>query len=148
MGGPTPESLAASGSEQAHQTALFAWASLTTYQYPELNWMFAIPNGGTRNRVEAGFMKAAGVRSGVPDVCLPVARWGKHGLFIELKIGKNKPTANQQDWIRALSAMGYAAVVCYHWQTAREYIVQYLEGDPDEHKTLHDADSERYPVSS
>jgi hypothetical protein len=139
MPGPTPDDLAKSGTEQAHQTALFAWAALTAYVYPELNYLFAIPNGGTRNAVEAGFLKAAGVRSGVPDVMLPVARWGRHGLFIELKIGKNKPSANQTNWLIALDKMGYLTLVCYHWKAASEYIIQYLEGAPDE--TFHVAPS-------
>lgn len=98
--------------------------------------MFHIPNGGTRNKIEAGFLKAQGVRAGVPDVLLPVGRWGKHGLFIELKVGKNKPSVHQQNWIKALSTMGYAVVVCYHWRTASEYIIQYLEGCKDETRNV------------
>src|SRR5215471_3443928 len=109
--GPTPEMLARSGTEAAHQTALFAWAALSTHQWPELEYMFAVPNGGTRNKVEAGFLKAQGVRSGVPDICLPVARWGKHGLWIELKVGRNTPTEKQVQWHEALSRFGYAVVV-------------------------------------
>jgi hypothetical protein len=137
MAGPTPEDLARPGTEQAHQTALFCWAALTTYQWPELNWLFAIPNGGTRNKIEAGFLKASGVRSGVPDIMLPVPRWGKCGLFIELKVGNNKPTTNQDQWLKALDGLGYLTVVCYDWQVAREVIIQYLEGSPDE--SSHDA---------
>lgn len=125
--GPTPESLARSGTEAAHQTALFAWAALHTHQWPELEYLFAIPNGGTRNKIEAGFLKAQGVRSGVPDVCLPIARWDKHGLWIELKIGKNKPRERQQQWHQALSGFGHAVVVAYSWSEAASYITQYLE---------------------
>lgn len=125
--GPSPEQLAKSGTEAAHQTALFCWAALNTYQWPELAWMFAIPNGGTRNLVEAGFMKAAGVRAGVPDIFLPVARWGKHGLWIELKVGNNKPRKNQNEWLEMLAHLGYAVIVAYSWVEASNYIIQYLE---------------------
>jgi VRR-NUC domain len=131
--GPMPEQIAKSGTEAAHQTALFAWAALNTYKYPELAWMFAIPNGGTRNPIEAGFMKAAGVRSGVPDVFFPVARWGKHGLWIELKVGKNKPRKHQTEWIAMLMHLGYAVVVAYSWIEASDYIIQYLEDDHENH---------------
>lgn len=125
--GPTPEQLARSGSEAAHQTALFAWAALHTYQWPELAYMFAIPNGGTRNKVEAGFLKAQGVRPGVPDILLPVARWGKHGLFIEMKVGKNKPSSHQDTFMTMLTRFGYAVLVAYSWDIARDSIITYLE---------------------
>jgi VRR-NUC domain len=131
--GPTPEQLARPGTEAAHQTALFAWAALSTYQWPELAWMFAIPNGGTRNPVEAGFLKSAGVRAGVPDIFLPVARWGKHGLWIELKVGNNKPRKNQNEWMKMLEHLGYAVVVAYSWIEAKGYIIQYLEDKLNEH---------------
>jgi hypothetical protein len=94
--------------------------------------MFAIPNGGTRNLVEAGFMKAAGVRAGVPDIFLPVARWGKHGLWIELKVGNNKPRKNQNEWLEMLAHLGYAAIVAYSWMEAKNYIIQYLEENLNE----------------
>lgn len=132
--GPTPEKIAEPNTEVAHQTALFAWAaSVSLYRWPELAWMFAVPNGGTRNKVEAGFLKASGVRAGVPDIFLPVARWGKHGLWIELKVGKNKPRDKQNEWLDMLNRFGYAVVVAYGWIEAKDYITQYLEDKPHEH---------------
>lgn len=134
--GPTPESIAKPGTEAAHQTALFAWAALSVYRFPELAWMFAIPNGGTRNQVEAGFLKAAGVRAGVPDIFLPVARWRKHGLWIEMKVGNNKLRKNQNEWATMLVHLGYAHVVAYSWIEARDYIIRYLE-DEDKLNEVH-----------
>lgn len=130
--GPTPEQIARPGTEASHQTALFCWASLHAYQWPELAWMFHIPNGGTRNPVEAGFLKAQGVRAGVPDVFLPVARHGKHGLWIELKVGNNKPRKNQNEWLAMLAHLGYAVVVAYSWVEAADYITKYLEANLNE----------------
>jgi hypothetical protein len=60
MPGPTPEQLAASGSELAHQTALFCWAALNTHLWPELRLLFAIPNEGQRSMRSGGQLKAAG----------------------------------------------------------------------------------------
>lgn len=68
-----------------------------------------------------------GVKAGVPDLHLPVARGGYHGLYIELKVGSNKATALQKDWIKELTKQGYLAVVCYGWQEAAEQLVNYLE---------------------
>ena len=127
MAGPTPEQLAAPGTEAAHQTALMCWAALQTHRWPELEYLAHVPNGGTRNKVEAGFLKAQGVRKGVPDMILPVGRWGKYGLWIEMKVGNNRPSPDQRKWIDFLIKSGYAVVVCYSWVQASEYIIRYLE---------------------
>ena len=83
----TPEQIAKSGTEESHQTALFAWAALHANECPQLRLLLAIPNGGLRNKVTAGKLKAQGVKAGVPDIFLPVARGRYHGLWIEMKEG-------------------------------------------------------------
>ena len=37
-----------------------------------------------------------GVKAGVPDLCLPVPMNGYAGLYIEMKYGSNKPTAQKR----------------------------------------------------
>ena len=71
--------------EHDEQGSLFQWAGIAVFKYPELNCMFAIPNGGLRNPVVARKLKAEGVKSGVSDIFLSVARGGYHGLYIEMK---------------------------------------------------------------
>lgn len=124
----TPESLAAPGTEHAHQTALFCWIALNQSTYPDLLKAFAIPNGGERNKAVAGRLKAEGVRPGVPDVFLPVARAGYHGLFIEMKKpGKAAATSPaQKKRIDALRADGYVVVVCDSWIAAANHLGAYL----------------------
>ena len=124
----TPEQLAKSGSESAHQKALFCWAALPgiRLRWPELESMFAIPNGGTRNKIEAANLKAQGVKPGVPDIMLPVTRGDLHGLWIEMKVGKNKPSEDQLRYQRYLRDCGYVAEICYSWIEATEVIVSYL----------------------
>ena len=126
---PTPEQLAAAGTEAAHQTALFCWAAmpLTQELYPELKLMFHIPNGGTRNKVEAGHLKVQGVKAGVPDICLPVAKGTYHGMWIELKVDKNTTSEAQDEWLLALASKGYATAVAWSWQEARRFLIYYLE---------------------
>lgn len=115
--------------EGSEQEALFAWALYAAGAMPELGLMFHVPNGGSRNRIEAAKLKRQGVRAGVPDICLPVARGGFHGLFVELKYGRNKATDRQTAWLDALRSQGYLAVECVGWDTAREVITKYLKGE-------------------
>lgn len=79
--------------EADHQKLIFEWAALNYGKYPELRFMYHTPNGGSRNVIEAVNLKAQGVRSGVPDICLPVPKGKYHGLYIELKRYGGKPTA-------------------------------------------------------
>jgi hypothetical protein len=123
----TPEQIAASGSERAHQTALFCWSALESRRVPELRLLFAIPNEGRRGRIEGGQLKAAGLRPGVPDVFLPIPRRGMHGLWLELKVKGNRTTPVQDKWIRDLKGQGYAVRVAYSWLEARESILEYLQ---------------------
>lgn len=113
--------------EAMEQEALFRWALLSRGSFPELDLLFHIPNGGSRHPKEAAHLKRQGVKAGVPDLFLPVARGEYHGLFIELKVGKNKPTDRQEGWIKQLSDEGYAVKVCYGWEAARKTITGYLE---------------------
>lgn len=132
----TPEALAKSGSEDSHQAALFAWAADNVGKYPQLAWLFAIPNGGSRHIAEATKMVATGLRRGVPDVFLPVHNTFTHysGCFIEMKIEKKRNTKNggcsdeQVEWIEYLTKAGYYCKVCYSWMEARDTLVNYLEG--------------------
>lgn len=126
-------------SEDGHQVVLFQWAALAKGKYPELAWLYAVPNGGLRSKAVAGKLKAQGVKSGVPDIQLDVARQGFHGLRIELKvpevkavpgITKRKPpgrTSTEQDaWLEQLRAQGYRAEVAHGWSDAMEILVDYL----------------------
>lgn len=113
--------------EAAEQTALFRWASLMSGQFPEIEMLYHIPNGGSRNKIEAAHLKQQGVKAGVPDLCLPVARGEYHGLYIELKYGKNKPTENQKRWINLLCNQNYKAEVAYGWEEASKIILEYLK---------------------
>lgn len=114
--------------EHDEQVALFEWAALSEKNHPELKWMFAIPNGGQRHIVVAKKLKDEGVKPGVPDIFLPKANKKYLGLFIEMKVGKNKLTQNQETWIEALSQLGYACAVCYSVEEAIVDIEEYLCG--------------------
>ena len=113
--------------ESQEQRCLFEWAALQKGKHPELGLLYAVPNGSFRHKATAGRLKAEGVKAGVPDVVLPVARGNFHGLYIELKRQKNSQTSDaQKDWIDALNAQGYLAIICRGWAEASDAIMQYL----------------------
>ena len=113
--------------EAQEQKAIFQWVEYARGNHPDLCMLFAIPNGGSRHPAEARNLKLTGVRSGVPDMFLPVARGGYHGLFIELKRVKGSTVEPMQKvWIDALSRAGYMAVVCRGAASAIETIEEYL----------------------
>ena len=112
--------------EADEQKALMQWAKWQEGRYPELKLLYHCPNGGTRNKLEAANLKRQGVKAGVPDLFLPVPRSPKHGLFIEMKVGRNKCTDNQKKWIRKLIEQGYEVKVCYSCEEAIQVIKKYL----------------------
>ena len=118
--------------EDEEQIALFEWAARMTGKMPELEWLYHIPNGGSRGPAEAGRFRAMGVRRGVPDVALDVARGGYHGLRIEMKRARGGKTSPDQDrWIAHLRAEGYRAEVCHGWTAAARVIEEYMAGGGD-----------------
>lgn len=117
-------------SESAEQQRLFQWARMAQGRYPELRWLYHVPNEGKRTRTTGARLAAEGLKRGVPDLCLPVARQGCHGLYIELKaIRGGRLSPEQVEWLDALTRQGYMAACCKGWEEAAEMIVGYLRAD-------------------
>ena len=121
----TPHTLAKSGTEHAHQSALFAYCAVAhLYGFdiadawaegaplpkrdpsappavPALEWYHAIPNGGSRGdddksrKIRGAQLNAEGVRQGVADTFLPWPVAGWHGLYIEMKKPSVKPKSSK-----------------------------------------------------
>lgn len=111
------------------QADLFKWAELFKWKYPELKMMFHVANGGRRDLVEGYHLKQQGVKSGVPDICLPVPRGKFAGLFLELKAKGGRLQDNQKIWLDDLARQGYKAVVCFGFDEAKAAIENYLQGE-------------------
>ena len=114
--------------EDEEQIWLFSWVDLNLWRWPELELMHHIPNGGKRSKSEAARFKAMGVKRGVSDIFLPVARGGFHGLYIELKAKDGKVDAAQKEWIEAVRQQGYCGAVCFGGGLAADLIQKYLRG--------------------
>lgn len=119
--------------EHNEQKALMYWAARMVAQevMPELKRLFAIPNGhgvfvGTRVK-----MWKEGVKSGVPDMELPVRGAGNAKgyttLNIELKRRHGGEVSDdQEEWAEFLRAEGRAVFFCYGWDSAAWVILWYL----------------------
>lgn len=116
----------AAPTEAQEQRAVVEW----------LSWMgipfYHVPNGGYRHEWTAWQLKAQGVSPGVPDLCIPVARGGYHGLYVEMKrLRGGRLSAAQRRWIDLLRAEGYMAEVCSGADEAIGTIAGYMKGDDD-----------------
>ena len=115
-------------SESLSQKALVKWWSITHKSFGlPLFALYATPNGGARSAITGANLKLEGTRKGVPDLTLCVPRNGFHGLYIELKYGKNKLSSEQSDFIAFLQVQNYQAAVCYDWYAAKQVIEEYLK---------------------
>lgn len=113
--------------ESVEQQCLFRWVAYQLGRWPELELLYHVPNGGSRKKAEAGRFRAEGVKAGVPDLCLPVARGGYHGLYVEMKRQKGSKTSEEQkEWLAKLEKQGYCVALCKGWEAAAKVISEYL----------------------
>jgi len=110
-------------SEDDEQRQLIQWCRTR----PELQYLFHIPNENTAGIKWGVRNRQLGVKSGVPDLMLPIPMKGYHGLFIEMKAMNGELGKNQGLWLQALTTFGYKAVVAYGWKEAKRVIEEYLE---------------------
>lgn len=111
--------------ESEEQKLLFEWAN---YVPIVKEYLFHIPNGGSRNKIEAKNLKKQGVRAGVSDLFLAYPNTHYSGLWIELKRKdkKAKLTDSQIEWLQKMRLIGYAAEVAYGFEDAKEKLMHYL----------------------
>lgn len=114
-------------SEHSEQVALMQWAELAQAHRPLLGLLYAVPNGGQRHPAIAAKLKKEGVKRGVPDLHLPVARCGLHGLYLELKAADGRLSTEQKRWRDMLVAQGYGVAVVYGFEQARAVLEDYLD---------------------
>lgn len=126
--GPAPKTRATrkpcSDTESTEHIRLACWLKKN-------NILFYHPaNGGTRIKQEAYKLKLMGVSAGVPDLCLPIARFPYHGLYIELKRKEGGVVSVAQEWwLKSLLNEGYKAVVAKGFEEGKNLIENYLKGE-------------------
>lgn len=114
------------------QRALITWAKTQIKNYPQLLWLHHVPSGGKRDSREAQSLQSQGVKAGILDLHLPVARGGYHGLMIEIKRPSNKkPVASpeQVQYMEFLTEQGYATLLSNSFDELKLFITNYLDGN-------------------
>ncbi len=97
------------------------------YTYPNLKLrLFHIPNGGSRNKIEASILKGQGVMPGVPDLFLAVPKSTYGGMWIEMKAEKGKLTEHQKVFFEEMTSE-YKCVICRSVDEFLEEIKNYLQ---------------------
>lgn len=116
--------------EDFEQELVIRWSIGQLATWPELALLHHIPNGGKRGKAEAAKLKRMGVKPGVPDLCLPIARGGFHGLYVEMKrLDGGRVSSEQRVWLAALHAAGHCVAVCEGHEQAIAVISDYLAAD-------------------
>ena len=109
--------------EHQTQCACVQWFRLA---YPKF-LIYSIPNARKVSKVQGARLVSEGVVSGIPDLHIPIAKKGFHGLYIEMKAGKNKPSPNQITIMDKLRNEGYKCVVCWNLDEFMKEVKDYLD---------------------
>ena len=105
------------------QTSIIKYINL---KYPNL--LYCASAGGVRTSfTQAKKMKATGYVKGFPDLFIYEPRGFYHGLAIEVKIKKGRPTKSQIDWKDKLNERNYKAVITYGFEETIIEINKYLK---------------------
>ena len=91
--------------ESGTQQACVRWFRL---EYPRC-LIFSVPNGGSRNAIEAANLKKEGALAGASDlICVADHKV----LFVEMKSKKGRQRETQKEFQRRVEILGFKYVVC------------------------------------
>jgi len=114
--------------EEEEQMALIRWVDeVAVRSEPLLGLLYHIPNGKYRTKAGAGRLKAMGVRAGMPDLHLPVARRGYHSLYIECKAPGRRVDAEQRAMHALLTHQGHCVRTYQGWLAAATALCWYMD---------------------
>lgn len=89
--------------------------------------LFAVPNGGSRHKIEAVNMKRQGVKRGVADVILQVPKKGFASLCLEFKTPTGRQSDEQKEYQRQVEMAGSKYVVVQTVGQAIKVVQDYLK---------------------
>ncbi|SFK99450.1 VRR-NUC domain-containing protein [Porphyromonadaceae bacterium KH3CP3RA] len=115
-----------SNEEADIQSEFFKKVKLFFPHIPE-KLIFAVPNGGSRNKIEAANLKKQGVRSGVADVILLIPKKGFASLCMEFKTKTGRQSPEQKEFQKQAETCGSKYVIVRSVKEAIEKVREYLK---------------------
>lgn len=102
------------------------------YQHPRFRHnLFAIPNGGKRDKTTAAKLKAEGALAGVADLILLKSNHHYGALLIEMKTPVGRQSDSQRQWQKQIEADGYKYVICRSLDDFTHEVTAYLASCDD-----------------
>ena len=108
------------------QKSFFEWVYHREVRDERYRLIHHTPNSSQFTIGHGVKMKRIGLRSGIPDVFVPIASKGFHGLYIEFKSEKGKLNKNQRDVIKQLRKQGYRVEIIRCPREAAEVVMHHM----------------------
>ena len=108
--------------EHNHQKIVVSWFRTS---YPG-RIIYAIPNGGRRNEIEASRLKGEGVLAGMPDLHIPYGTGRYLSLYVEMKTTMGRMSVDQKKRRKELMEAGNDVFVGRGYVATTQYIAQYM----------------------
>lgn len=108
------------------QAEFFRTVPLFLPNIPE-KLLFAVPNGGRRDKLEAVRLKRQGVKRGVADVILQIPKNGYGCLCMEFKTDSGDQSEEQKEFQKQAESVGNKYVVVRSAMQAIDVMKEYLK---------------------
>jgi len=89
--------------------------------------LFAVPNGGSRNKLEAINLKRQGLKRGVSDVICLIPKKGFASLLMEFKTSTGEQSTDQKEFQEQAEACGSKYVIVRSVGRAIDVLKEYLK---------------------
>ena len=111
--------------EERLQVSCVSWFD---YQYPQyMQLLFAVPNGGSRNKIEAANLKKQGVRAGVSDLVFLYQCTDYPFLCIEFKALKGRQSDEQKEFKKSVESVNGLYVIIRTFDEFKINIENYIK---------------------
>lgn len=115
------------GPEELQQIAFFDYCRLVASHHAAWRMAYHIPNESKASIQRRITMARAGVKKGMPDICIPIANDKYHSLYIEMKVKPNKASPHQVEMMCELMANGNYACICWSSAEAIDMVTKYID---------------------
>ena len=112
--------------EDSELIKFFEWVRINEKFDPRFSAIYHIGNERRVSMHTGKIFKQKGVRSGVPDVHVPIPSGMYPGLYIEFKVRPNNLSNTQKEMIKTLLNLGHLVVVAWSADEAIEITREYL----------------------